>query len=360
MSIGATIVSDNNFEGINCVGPIADAGYNLEWEGGDDCGFSAADYDINQDPELQQQWAWNGGPTPTEAIGAGSPAQGVIPSSSPFCTGTDQRGAPRIQPGSTACDMGAFQSIGGYWEVASDGGIFAFGAPFFGSMGGTRLNAPIVGIAEDPTTGGYWEVASDGGVFAFNAPFDGSMGGQHLNAPIVGIAADPKDGGYWLVAADGGIFTFGGASFLGSMGGQPSMPPSWAWRPIPRPVATGWWPPMAASSIFGVLFLGSMGGQRLNAPMVGVSATMTGCYWEVAADGGLFAIPITAGTCTPFLGWIGGQHLNAPVVGMATVPSGQGYWEVASDGGIFAFGVPFLGSMGGTPLNAHVVGIATG
>jgi len=37
---------------------------------------------------------------------------------------------------------------GGYDEVASDGGIFAFGnAGFDGSMGGTRLNAPVVGIA---------------------------------------------------------------------------------------------------------------------------------------------------------------------------------------------------------------------
>jgi hypothetical protein len=36
----------------------------------------------------------------------------------------------------------------GYWEVAADGGVFSFGdAPFLGSMGGTRLNAPIVGIA---------------------------------------------------------------------------------------------------------------------------------------------------------------------------------------------------------------------
>lgn len=38
--------------------------------------------------------------------------------------------------------------------------------------------------------GGYWEVASDGGVFAFgSAVFEGSMGGQVLNAPIVGAAA---------------------------------------------------------------------------------------------------------------------------------------------------------------------------
>ena len=35
----------------------------------------------------------------------------------------------------------------GYWEVASDGGIFNFGdAGFLGSMGGRPLNAPIVGI----------------------------------------------------------------------------------------------------------------------------------------------------------------------------------------------------------------------
>ena len=39
----------------------------------------------------------------------------------------------------------------GYWEVASDGGIFAFGdARFFGSMGGTPLNQPVVGMAATP------------------------------------------------------------------------------------------------------------------------------------------------------------------------------------------------------------------
>jgi hypothetical protein len=33
----------------------------------------------------------------------------------------------------------------GYRMVASDGGVFSFSAPFLGSMGGTVLNAPIVG-----------------------------------------------------------------------------------------------------------------------------------------------------------------------------------------------------------------------
>jgi len=63
----------------------------------------------------------------------------------------------------------------GYWLVASDGGIFAEGsAPFHGSMGGTTLDAPAVGMALDPSGPGYWLVASDGGVFSFDAPFYGA------------------------------------------------------------------------------------------------------------------------------------------------------------------------------------------
>jgi len=59
--------------------------------------------------------------------------------------------------------------------VASDGGIFAFGdAGFHGSMGGIRLNQPVMGMAADPTTGGYWLVAADGGIFSFAAPFEGA------------------------------------------------------------------------------------------------------------------------------------------------------------------------------------------
>ena len=79
----------------------------------------------------------------------------------------------------------------GYWEVASDGGIFSFGdAGFYGSMGGTPLNKPVVGIAPTPDGKGYWEVASDGGIFGFgDAGFYGSMGGTPLNKPVVGIAA---------------------------------------------------------------------------------------------------------------------------------------------------------------------------
>ncbi|MGA3147166.1 MAG: S53 family peptidase [Acidimicrobiales bacterium] len=130
--------------------------------------------------------------------------------------------------------------------------VVAQGAQFYGSMGGTHLNAPIVGMAATPSGQGYWLVASDGGIFSFgDAYFYCSMGATHNIAPIVGMAATPSGRGYWLVASDGGIFSFGDASFYGSMGGT-----------------------------------------HLNAPIVGMAPTPSGRgYWLVASDGGIFSFP---------------------------------------------------------------------
>lgn len=62
-------------------------------------------------------------------------------------------------------------------------------AEFRGSMGGTKLNAPIVAMATTPSGNGYWLVASDGGIFAFgNGGSFGSTGGLKLNRPITGLA----------------------------------------------------------------------------------------------------------------------------------------------------------------------------
>ncbi|ROP30453.1 NBR1-Ig-like domain-containing protein [Couchioplanes caeruleus] len=110
----------------------------------------------------------------------------------------------------------------GQWVVAADGGVFAFaGAPFFGSMGGKALNAPVVGIAATPSGRGYWLTAADGGVFAFgDAVFAGSMAGKPLNGTVVSIAATPDGRGYWLAGSDGGVFAFGTAGFGGSAAGS--------------------------------------------------------------------------------------------------------------------------------------------
>jgi hypothetical protein len=86
--------------------------------------------------------------------------------------------------------MAATPDGGGYWLVASDGGIFAFGdAAFRGSTGNLALNRPVVGMAATPDGGGYWLVASDGGIFAFgDAAFEGSTGGLALRRPMLGMA----------------------------------------------------------------------------------------------------------------------------------------------------------------------------
>ena len=88
-------------------------------------------------------------------------------------------------------------------------------------MGSKDLAKAIVGMAATGDGKGYWLVASDGGIFAFgDAGFHGSAR-QHPPGQ-----ADRRDGrqsgrrrGYWLVASDGGIFNYGyGAKFYGLAG----------------------------------------------------------------------------------------------------------------------------------------------
>jgi len=189
----------------------------------------------------------------------------------------------------------------GYWLVASDGGVFAFGdAAFYGSTGDVPLNQPIVGMAATPTGRGYWLVASDGGIFSFgDARFFGSTGGIVLNQPIVGMAATSTGRGYWLVASDGGIFSFGDAIFYGSTGDVP-----------------------------------------LNQPIVGMAATPTGRgYWLVASDGGIFAF----GDAT-FLGSTGAAPFEEPVVGIAPSRTHVGYWLADASGRVVPFGLTDHGS----------------
>jgi L,D-peptidoglycan transpeptidase YkuD (ErfK/YbiS/YcfS/YnhG family)/ribosomal protein L24E len=200
----------------------------------------------------------------------------------------------------------------GYWVAASNGAVYAFGdARSYGSMAGTTLQQPVVGMAATPDGKGYWLVASDGGIFAFgDAKFHGSMGNRTLNKPIVGMAATPDGKGYWLVASDGGIFAFGDAKFHGSTGNI-----------------------------------------ALNDPVVGMATTPDGLgYWLVASDGGVFSFGDAK-----FHGSTGNITLNRPVVNMATTSDGEGYWLVASDGGVFSFGdASFFGSAT-TDINSLLV-----
>ena len=265
-------------------------------------------------------------------------------------------GTPSTSSGTTGgSGVGSGPDSQGYTEVASDGGLFTFGSPFYGSMGGKPLNEPMVGGSQVTGQPGYWTVASDGGVFSFgSAGFYGSTGGTHLNAPIVGMASTPDGLGYWLVASDGGIFAYGDAAFYGSRGGKRLNKPIVGMAATPD--GKGYWLVASDGGIFSygdAVFFGSTGSITLNKPIVSMTVTPDGeGYWLLASDGGIFAYGDA-----PFYGSMGGKPLNQPMVGMKMTADGQGYWTMASDGGVFSFGdASFLGSMGSIPLNKPVVG----
>ena len=228
-------------------------------------------------------------------------------------------------------------------------------AKFYGSTGALTLNAPIVGMAATPTGKGYWLVASDGGIFAFgDARFFGSAGGAAHPAPIVGMAATRTGKGYWLVGADSSVFTYGDAVFSGSAAG---MSPSRVVGIAPTTTGAGYWVATANGTVisFGDAgFFGSLAGVSLKAPIVGITtATHDDGYWLVASDGGVFSFG-----SAEFFGSTGRVHLVRPIVGLIASPFNGGYWLVASDGGVFAFGpdAPFYGSAGALTLSAPVLG----
>ncbi|HEU5003864.1 MAG TPA: putative Ig domain-containing protein [Actinomycetota bacterium] len=273
----------------------------------------------------------SGYPAPTFSLASGQLPPGLALASSGALSGTPSaagafsftvKAANAVGAGVTTPSLtivivvpGPQRTGDGYWEVASDGGLFSYGdAGFFGSAGAIHLNQPIVGMVATPDGKGYWEVASDGGLFSYgDAGFFGSAGAIHLNKPIVGMAATPDGKGYWEVASDGGLFSYGDAGFFGSAGAV-----------------------------------------HLNQPIVGMAVAPDGQgYWEVASDGGLFSYG-DAG----FFGSAGAVHLNQPIVGLSTTPDGKGYWEVASDGGLFSYGdAGFHGSAGAIHLNKPIVGM---
>ena len=115
--------------------------------------------------------------------------------------------------------MAATPDGGGYWLVASDGGVFSLRRRAV-----LRQHRELTSTSRSwawrrpPTGSGYWLVASDGGIFSFGDA-SSTAAPEHAAQPARGgHGRDPDGHGYWLVASDGGIFAFGDASFYGSTG----------------------------------------------------------------------------------------------------------------------------------------------
>jgi Bacterial protein of unknown function (DUF839) len=241
----------------------------------------------------------------------------------------------------------------GYWLVGSDGGVFSFGASFYGSATTLHLSQPVVGISSTSDGLGYLLVGRDGGVFAYgDAKFKGSVVASGLSVDdIVGIATDPTTGGYWLVGSNGGVFSYD-APFYGSLGTSST--------PVDDIVGIA-----STANGHGYYLVGSNGDvypfgnatlhgesstiTNQHSPIVGIAVdSTTGGYWETAANGGVFAYG------APFAGSMGASTLSKPIVGISA--SASNYELVGGDGGVFAYGQPFDGSMAGHSLAAPVVG----
>ena len=250
------------------------------------------------------------------------------------------------------------KGISGYWEAASDGGVFGWcGAGFHGAPTGARITSPIVSIASTPSGHGYWEASADGGVFAYgDAPFLGSAVGANLHAPVVGIARTRSGRGYWLASADGGVFAFGDAPFFGGAGSVKLPFPIVAM--LPTSSGGGYWLVGNQGTVLtygDARFFGSPVNVALSSPIVGGAPTPSGLgYWLVGSDGGVF----TYGDAV-YQGSTGAMNLNQPIVAMAATAAGRGYWLVAADGGIFTYGdARYVGSAASMHLGGPVVAIA--
>jgi glucose/arabinose dehydrogenase len=246
-------------------------------------------------------------------------------------------------------------SSNGYHLFAEDGGVFAFGdAPFRGSLGGLRLNGRVVDGTRSNGGNGYYMVGEDGGVFAFgDAPFQGSLGGVRLAAPVLAIDAPSARNGYAMVAADGGVFVFGAVPFAGSAVGRTGGVP--AIDIAVRPAGDGYWVLLADGRVFAFGAAASLGSTpRLVAAASTIQSAPDGAgYLVVAVDGGAFAFG-SAG----FHGSIAGARLNGPIIDAAVTTSGDGYWMLGRDGGVFSFPGTSL-PPGGTP-RLSVTPVATG
>ena len=189
---------------------------------------------------------------------------------------------------------------GGYWLDASDGGIFAYGdTQFYGSIPGlglhpagsglpNSLDAPIVGMVPSNDDGGYFMVASDGGVFAFgDAHFAGSCPGiGGCSGAAVAVMPDASGNGYWLVTRTGSVYTFGDAGYYGAPGNTGSPVTS----AVRTPDGGGYWILTANGTVYNYGDAGNYGDAAgafggFN-PATAIFTTTDGNgYWITSANG---------------------------------------------------------------------------
>ena len=212
---------------------------------------------------------------------------------------------------------------GGYWLDASDGGVFSFGdTQFYGSIPGlglhpagsglpNSLNAPIVGMVPSIDDRGYFMVASDGGVFAFgDAHFAGSCPGiGGCAGSAVAVMPDASGKGYWVVTKTGSVYTFGDAPYFGAPGHGTVT------SAVATPDGKGYWILLSDGEVFGygdATNLGSPSPANFSVlnQATAIFATSGGAgYWVSSALGAVFNFGDA-----PSDGGMSGTHLNGSII----------------------------------------------
>lgn len=118
----------------------------------------------------------------------------------------DYTGTPHLVPGSAFTQYANPPDSGGDYDLSLTNGIWP------GDPDPDMLNKPACALVPTPDSKGYYIVAQDGGVFAYgDAPFLDSLPqlGIVPAQPIVGMGlytVNQTVEGYWLLGADGGVF----------------------------------------------------------------------------------------------------------------------------------------------------------
>ncbi|MEZ5279615.1 MAG: hypothetical protein R2770_04010 [Acidimicrobiales bacterium] len=197
--------------------------------------------------------------------------------------------------------------------------------------------------------GSGWLVTASGDVIAFGGAPD--FGDSMSASPAVGLAVTSTGQGYWVAHADGLVTAHGDAKYFGDV----------SWVALDQPIVAI----AAAANDAGYYLLAADGGVfaiPVTLPWYGsvpevagdtgtraVAIQITGAGYRVFHDdGGVFAF----GDAT-FAGSVPGvlppgAALDRPIVDAIQGPDSDSYGLIGGDGGVFAFGMVFAGSAGGT------------
>jgi hypothetical protein len=146
VSLKNTIVAGGAaVNGPNCAGTVTSAGHNLESTTPSQCGLTPAQGDLIGANPLLASLQFNGGPTQTQRLLAGSPAINAGDNSG--CPATDQRGVAR--PYGPACDIGAYEVAP---PAASTGSAIAI------STAGATLTGTVTPNAADASA--YFQIGT--------------------------------------------------------------------------------------------------------------------------------------------------------------------------------------------------------